>query len=57
MNTYLIRIKVCGLQSGYFSGEELTVNKTQLDRLKETNTVEILQEIKPITKSTPIKKK
>ena len=57
MNTYRIKFLETGLRSGYFIGTEITVTKIQLDKVKENNQVEILEEIKAVKKKLPIKSK
>lgn len=57
MNTYRIKFLETGLRSGYFIGTEVTVTKAQLDKIKENNHVEILEEIKAVKKKLPIKTK
>lgn len=57
MNTYRIKFLETGLRSGYFIGTEATVTKAQLDKIRENNQVEILEEIKAVKKKLPIKSK
>jgi hypothetical protein len=57
MDTYRIKFLETGLRSGYFIGTELTVTKAELDRIKENNQVEILEEIKAVKKKLPNKSK